>query len=260
MRDVLLFTLYAPLCTLGQSYRGERRRGGDWPSRSALLGLFAAAAGYTRADEDQHEALARTARLFVFTAAAGRPLVDFHTTQTPVCSRREPSWPHRGAELAAAEQHTILSWRTWQADSFFICGVWTLATEPSEPSWLTELGQRLNRPRFALYLGSKAGVLGLPLNPQRVQAATALDALRQRTHTEVEEQVLAALAPNPGRRPLAFDLCPQMTPVVHAMHTRRDEPLSRRHHTFTTRDEGLVWLDPDLNLIKEEIDADRSPR
>jgi len=57
MTAFLLASLYAPMASWGEITVGERRTSWDRPSRSAILGLVAAALGIEREDQDGHDAL-----------------------------------------------------------------------------------------------------------------------------------------------------------------------------------------------------------
>ena len=78
----LLLTLYAPLASWGEITVGENRGSWDRPSRSAILGLVAAALGLTRDDQHAHDRLDRELGYAVRLDAPGVSVIDFHTVQT----------------------------------------------------------------------------------------------------------------------------------------------------------------------------------
>ncbi len=58
MRDFLVFRLYGPLASWGDIAVGEQRPTTPHPSKSAVLGLIAAALGVRRDEEERQQALA----------------------------------------------------------------------------------------------------------------------------------------------------------------------------------------------------------
>ena len=57
MLDFLIFQLYGQMASWGEIAVGEYRPSRDYPSKSAIIGLVAAALGITRDDEDRQLAL-----------------------------------------------------------------------------------------------------------------------------------------------------------------------------------------------------------
>lgn len=178
MNEFLLFTLHAPLMSWGEIAVGETRGSWDRPSRSAVLGLVAAALGLTREAQADHDALDAGYGVAVRLDAAGAPLVDYHTVQTVSESNaRRLSAATRARLLAAAELQTILSRRTYRQDAVATVALWA----KDGARWpLAKLAEALRRPVFTLYAGRKANVLGLPLAPEVISAATLADAFLER--------------------------------------------------------------------------------
>ena len=82
------FRLFGPLAAWGEIAVGEIRPSALQPTRSALLGLLAAALGLERGDEPKHAALARAVRFGVQVESAGVPISDYHTAQVLPARRR----------------------------------------------------------------------------------------------------------------------------------------------------------------------------
>lgn len=208
MSEFLFFTLHAPLTSWGAIAVGEARGSWDRPSRSAILGLVAAALGITREDQQQHDRLDRGYGVAVRLDAPGAPLVDYHTAQTVSASAAQ----RRGAKtraqlLEAGGVQTVLSRRTYRQDALATVALW----ECTQDAWpLVELETALRRPAFTLYAGRKANALGLPLAPAVIHAPTLAGAFLDREHTRgmqrtappaarlVTEQVWTALRPLAG--------------------------------------------------------------
>ena len=182
----LLFTLYAPMASFGEIAVGERRMSWPRPGRSAILGLVAAALGFERDDEERHHGLEVALHYGVRSDAPGRPLVDYHTAQTPR-ARKGQSFATRREELSG-ELNTVLSTREWRVDSYFTVVLWARDGETID---LYDVARALERPHFTLYVGRKSAPLGLPLNPIIIDATTFLAALTARTPTALERDVLS---------------------------------------------------------------------
>ena len=70
MTDYLLFRLYGAMAAWGDIAVGEQRPSTPHPSKSALLGLLAAALGIRRHEDERHQALADGYGFAVRMAAA----------------------------------------------------------------------------------------------------------------------------------------------------------------------------------------------
>ena len=132
IRDYLVFRLYGPMCSWGDIAVGEVRPSTMHPSKSAILGLIAAALGIKRpntAHDDterqpskRHIAPLRGYGFAVRIDAPGVPLVDYHTAQVPSSGtgRNRRQFATRRDELLAvprAELNTILSRRDYRVDA-----------------------------------------------------------------------------------------------------------------------------------------------
>lgn len=167
--DYLLLRLYGPLASWGEIAVGEMRHSAVHPSRSALLGLLAAALGIERSDDAAQTALAQGYRFGIKLEAVGLPLRDYHTIQVGTPGRKE-TFRSRRQELAADKVSTILSQREYRCDSLAVVAIEAL---PQAPFTLAALAAALQQPRFVLYLGRKSCPLAAPLLP-RVQQAQSL--------------------------------------------------------------------------------------
>jgi CRISPR system Cascade subunit CasD len=241
MRSFLLFTLYAPLAALGEVAIGERRVGAARPTRSALLGLVAAALGIERRNEGAHAALDRGYGLAVRVESAGPLLQDYHTAQVPPV-RRGRRWPTRRAELAEPRLETILSLREYRTDVRHTVALWE-DRDPPEP--LAAIQAALQQPRFTLYFGRKACPLGLPPAPRLVTATSLADAFAgfDATMSERERALRSSLRLLPRAGEIEADVSARDwlgdgLRLVR-IERRRDAILSRRRWQFGLR-EALV--------------------
>ena len=237
----LLFTLYAPMGSLGEIAVGERRMGWARPARSSVLGLVAGSLGIERSDEKAHQDLQATLFYAVRTDAAGRPFTDYHTAQTPV-ARKGRTYTTRRSELGAERLHTVLSSREWRSDSYFTVSLWP--REGAEVD-LHKLAGALQRPCFVPYLGRKAAVLGLPLNPSVVVADTLLEAFGKRPSTREEEEVLDRIGATASPTTIAYDHEAHSIDANVRIERRRDAVVSRERWQFADRLEAVIELPPE---------------
>ena len=233
----LLFTLYAPMGSFGEIAVGERRMSWARPGRSAILGLGAAAQGIERADEAAHLRLEAGLHYAVRTDAPGRPLIDYHTAQTPN-ARRGRTFATRREELESDALNTVLSTREWRTDAFFTVALWP---RPGHTVDLGEIAGCLRRPSFVLYLGRKSAPLGLPLNPAIVVAATFVDALDARQPSDEERNILRRSdTGGMARGAIACDHDAPGAPHEGSVERRRDSIVSRTRWQFAERLEQIV--------------------
>lgn len=163
----LTFTLYGAMASWGEVAVGQERSSGVHPSRSAVLGLLAAALGLERGDPRQRE-LFENFGVATLVEAGGIPIRDFHTSQVPSSSALKGLNPStRRDELLSGGLSTILSSREYLCDSVCRVAIWSRG----ETQWsLDELAQALVTPMFPLYLGRKSCPPALPLQPQLLES------------------------------------------------------------------------------------------
>jgi CRISPR system Cascade subunit CasD len=178
MRKHLLFQLYGPMASWGDVAVGDMRPTFDHPSKSAVLGLVAAALGLKRSDHEAQRALAEGYRFAVRLESAGVLLRDFHTAEVPSGSRSAHVQTRRD-ELDAVDHsnNPIVSRRDYRCDARATIGLWNASDPPRRP--LDALAAELRTPSFLLYLGRKACPISLPLAPKVVEAESLRAAFRQ---------------------------------------------------------------------------------
>jgi CRISPR system Cascade subunit CasD len=236
MSDYILFRLYGPMSSWGDIAVGEFRPSFAYPSKSAVLGLVAAALGIRRDEETVHQAMASSYGFAVRVEAAGSPIRDYHTAQVPPAGSgpRKKTFATRKDELAVPIEDlgTILSSRDYRCDSLYTACLWIVGD--SSPYSLAQLEAALAKPAFTLYLGRKSCPLALPLQPQVVQASN----LREAFHSARFEDTIF-LNSLPGSETVNVYWEGAETNGYTAVHTieRRDSPLSRRRWQFAVRSE-----------------------
>ena len=235
----LLFTLYAPMGSFGEIATGELRMSAVRPARSAVMGLVAAALGIRRPDEGRHQALQRGLWCAVQTDAGGQALTDYHTAQAP-SARKGVVYHSRREELAASSLNTVISRREWRTDSFFTVALWRRGE--GGPS-LEDVARSLRRPAFQPYCGRKSGPLGLPTNPEVIEADNLMEALAARQRSPVEEGILRRLRPEGDDVEIAFDADAIGVPDVEGrIERRRDVIESRQRWQFSNRQERIATV------------------
>lgn len=230
----LLFTLYAPMGSFGEIAVGERRMSWVRPGRSAILGMVAAAKGIERTDEDAHRQLETGLYYAVRMDAPGRPFIDYHTTQTP----KARGFATRRKELELRSVNTVLSSREWRVDAYFTVALWP---RPDSTVELDGIANALKHPCFTLYVGRKSAPLGLPLNPEIVEAKTFVAAFAERRLAQEEGDILQHIridgTPHSG---FACDDDAPGAPEHSRIEHRRDAIASRVRWQFADRLER-VW-------------------
>jgi CRISPR system Cascade subunit CasD len=243
MRDYLLFRLYAPLSSWGDIAVGEIRPSWPYPTKSAILGLLAAAKGIRREQHEMLDALRGGYGVAVRTLTAGAPLRDYHTIQRPAASkasrrRNAPlkTYATRRAELNPDDPALInctQSSREYFVDAVHDIAVWAAAEQAPWP--LEALRDSLARPVFCLYLGRKSCPPALPLGPRVVTAAT----LREAFAAGVTEPTLLPKLGDSAVAHVYWDALPEGESGYTEVHRtiRRDDPIDRTRWLFLEREE-----------------------
>lgn len=262
MRDYLVFQLYGPLAAWGDIAVGETRPSALTPTKSAILGLVAAALGLRRPDtadneadrlawEEAHAALADGYGLAVKVECPGLPLSDYHTAQVPSSGKGKNRmvFPTRRDELTRVARHdlnTILSRREYRQDAFCAIAVWARAGAPHD---LDALRDSLLAPLFPLYLGRKSCPLALPLAPRVLSAPNVETALAGVSLAAMVEGLVGfwmGWQPHAWMREvrpvLLWDADAETALAPQESHTRRDLPASRYRWQFAVRTEHRAPL------------------
>ncbi len=136
-----LLHLKGPMQSYGDTGFGPLREAGAFPSRSAVLGMLAAAQGLYRNDEMLLR-LHRALRVHVLTLKPGQVRVDYHTV--------EPNGPGQG---------TVQTYRGYHHDAHFITCV------EGDSDVVEKAQEALRNPAFTVYLGRRSCPPSRPLLP-----------------------------------------------------------------------------------------------
>lgn len=245
MQDYLLFQLYAPLVSWGEQAVGEERPSADHPSRSALLGLLAAALGIERENDQQHQLLANLCRFGSKQYATGLSMRDFHTSQVPPANKKI-QYLTRREELQATKLNTILSFRSYQQDSLHIVALWLAPQTITTASFtMKQLQQALITPHYHLYLGRKSCPLAIALQPKIICTKTLKNALDS---YPVDDHLMKVLVNKKIGSRYYWESPKGETDHSGLQYTYRvpryDQPISRQRWQFASRDE-YVYLSTD---------------
>lgn len=240
MSDFLVFQLYGPLCSWGGVAVGQERPTETHPTKSAIVGIIAAALGVRREDENAQRELIEGYGLAIRTELPGVLERDYHTAESP-SSTSLVGMPHitRRDELKAVAQrdNAIVSSREYRTDALNLVAIW----EHSEaPHSLDNIAQAIKSPYFTLYLGRKSFTLSLPLNPTIV-SSNNLRNVFAKADIEFSDShpFLAPLFSARNTVIWQWDSDFKNSGFDHSMEIiRRDVPLNRERWQFTERTES----------------------
>ena len=233
MRDFLLFRLYGPMASWGEVAVGETRPSAAHPSKSAILGLVAAALGIKRDKENVLRSLADGYGFGVRVDADGELLRDYHTAQVPP-ERRKIKYYTRRDELKSDDLYTILSSRDYRTDSCYSIALWQRENSPFD---LASIQAALLQPKLPLYLGRKSCPLGLPLRPELLNEETLKQAFDD--YVFVDEAFGFPMAGLSTERNYYWEHLDDTHAGMASMmsQTRRDQLHNRQRWQFSERDE-----------------------
>lgn len=175
--EYLLFRLYGPLASWGDIAVGELRHSFSSPTKSAVMGLVAAALGIKREEENTHLELNQCYQIATAVWSPGQLLRDYHTIQAPGSAN---TFNHRTRldQLKPTDKRPkfLISNREYRTDAL----AWVaLSCSNSAPFSLEDIAQALEEPVFTLYLGRKSCPLAAPLDPTIIAAPCLEEAFTQ---------------------------------------------------------------------------------
>jgi len=253
--DYLLFRLYGPLASWGEIAVGATRHTANYPSKSAIIGLMAAALGIKRSDEKAQQQMQQGYELAVEVFAQGSLLRDYHTTQVPD-SVGKVSYHTRKDELLRGKDRlgTILSSREYRSDALALVAVKALENAPFD---LPTIQEHLHRPKFHLYLGRKSCPLAAPLHPQICSGENYFETFQSYEHkpllpyqadgvNELSKRDKYWLQLGKDRHYYWEGELSEFSNDIDLKHmqtrTRHDQPLSRTRWQFMPRQEHYFYM------------------
>jgi len=177
------------MASWGEIAVGATRHTANYPSKSAIIGLMAAALGIKRSDEKAQQQMQQGYEIAVEVYAQGSLLRDYHTTEVPM-GKILSHWRTRKDEVMAIQHqersvaksnrpNPVLSSREYRSDALALVAVKALENAPFD---LPTIQEHLNRPRFHLYLGRKSCPLAAPLHPQICSSENYFEAFQSYEH------------------------------------------------------------------------------
>jgi CRISPR system Cascade subunit CasD len=248
MADFLLFQLYGPMAAWGDIAVGEYRPSFAHPSKSAIVGLLAAALGIRRDEEEHQKKLANACYFAVRVDAMGTLLRDYHTAQVP-SEKKGVTRYTRYSELTVEDLNTILSSRDYRCDAAYSVAISLrddcedslriLADRLNVQKFsLSVLAEKLSQPEFVLYLGRKSCPLALPLQPEVITATNFKEVLESYSFSSDD---LAGIVQSTQIGVYWEDGIESGYEPEHVI-TRRDAPLSRKRWQFAERRENYTVI------------------
>ncbi|MFJ9729447.1 type I-E CRISPR-associated protein Cas5/CasD [Streptomyces sp. NPDC101209] len=237
--SVLILRLAGPLQSWGTASRHMTRSTLSHPTKSAILGLLAAAAGIDRdADQAAGIHLADLHRLRFATRAdqPGQLLTDYHTvsgaSHAPLTPTQQRLPTANGGRLSPRDS-TKITRRHYLADAIFT------AYLDGPPNTLTALARAVQRPRYPLFLGRRSCPPSRPLLISYQHDTSLEHALAQTPWQAAEHEIRRHRTPTiqlttVTDHPSGSDSLPDQ-PLPGA-------PLEQRHYTQRTVHHGHVTL------------------
>lgn len=230
MGQYLVFQLHGPMASWGVDAPGEVRHSHELPSRSALLGLLAAALGIRRDEEERLNNINQHYSFLLCASKNPRWARDYHTVQMPKEVRKACYFSRRDELNDPELLSALISRRDYYTDAWWMVAI---APTPDAPYSLEQLRDALQYPLFPLYLGRKSHPLALPLAPLLLEGA-APDVLNE-AYRQYREQFKEINIPLAKLEPECWWEGEHDGLNANKVLRRRDRPMSRQQWTFSER-------------------------
>ncbi len=178
MSEYLILKLQGPMQAWGEHTFEGKRPSGNFPTRSALLGLLGACLGISRNNKERLQQLADSVLFAVLKEErfiqkrGGRKIslpvikvTDYHTVQNA-----------RKNYFGLKDHKTIETWREYLFDASYTVAVWNAQGAVIK---INALETAVKAPIFTPYLGRRSCPLARPLFVARVAAEDAHAAIHQ---------------------------------------------------------------------------------
>ena len=170
--DYLLFQLRGPLQSWGSPGSGSQRQTDDHPTKSAVIGMIAAALGIP---EDQNRAILQLQEDMKYACREdipGQPLYDFHTIWVDGSLTKFYEHLRTDRPIPDRKNRTLIAEHYYLMDAFF-----TVCMQGPR-SLLERVHEALSKPAFSIFLGRRGCVLSMPLNPFIISAQAVAEAFK----------------------------------------------------------------------------------
>lgn len=174
MSDTLAFLIDAPLQSWGAASKFQRRETESWPTKSALVGVLAAALGIDKDAPDEAAGIAPLAALCFSVFRCPKPapstrLTDFHTIGGGYDKSNPFEKLYIPRKADGSSPNTVITRRTYLTDARFI------ALFQGDRATLERAAAALLDPVWGVWFGRKTCIPAEPLSP--VIAANPREAL-----------------------------------------------------------------------------------
>ena len=156
--DGFLLHLQGPMMSFADKGFGQLREEGEFPSRSAVIGIVAAALGLERGSERLLE-LHRSLRVHVASLSRGSLLVDYHTVLASGYGEYDPA----GIRREGGGGNPTLTWRSYHTDAHFMAYLQSDNTE-----LMRECREALAAPVFTAFIGRRSCPPATPILPVEI--------------------------------------------------------------------------------------------
>lgn len=176
MREYLILKLHGPMQAWGEHTFEGTRPSGNFPTRSALLGLLGACLGIRRNEPQRLQQLAISV-LFAVRKDRRFRIRDDGTNDALEMVKATDYHTVRDARedyVGLKSHETIQTWREYLFDAAYTVAIWNTATAAVS---LIDLEQAVKAPHFTPYLGRRSCPLARPLFETRLTDTDALNAL-----------------------------------------------------------------------------------
>ncbi len=221
---------------------GGVRRSAVHPSKSAVLGLCAAAQGIRRDEEAVLIKLAKLLKFGVKVIGPGTLMADYHTVQAPPSNKKSKHLCTRRDELREPKIGTLLSSREYRQDALALTALWQ---NDGGSTTVEAIASALSSPVFHLYLGRKSCPLGVPLNPKIISTPSLTEAFDAYPEPLLDETTPLSRRLGEQQITLYWESCDYsgMADQPYDMRVlRHDQPLSRKRWQFTSREETIRFF------------------
>jgi len=250
MPNYLVFRLHSSMASWGDTAVGGVRPSHRYPTKSAVLGLVAAALGIRREEETRLLTLQDEVGFATRVDNEGVLLIDYHTTQVPSRANLKNN-PHstRRDELLIPELNTILSTREYYCDALYTIVLWQQDNATSFS--LIDIKKALLQPVFVLYLGRKSCPLSFPVYPASISAENIEQALTLADEELAvkEGNFLSYLQANKNPKHFYWESQDKVDNAEHYKdrRTRKDKLRNRQRWQYQEREEYYKMIPDEEN-------------
>jgi CRISPR system Cascade subunit CasD len=242
MKTILL-KFAGPLQSWGTSSHYETRETDRYPSKSAVIGMLAAALGYRR---ENHAGLSRLSKL------------DFAVRMD------QPGKILRDFQIATSHKPNGELLRSYVTNRYYLQdAVNVVAIGSSDDELMAQIFAALKAPYFQLYLGRRA----LPINADYLlgmQATDVMESLKQLTWQAAKwyqdaQKIATPLAVYADKRLVEKDIkytqSVKDVPLSFAQGATQDSEKQLNGRRYRSRPVGLVYVDVKSGKMQVEHDA-----